>query len=157
MRRAAALALVLATSLILPAGLPACAEKASRWEKEGQEDRKPDNGAEGGKGNGSDKTGGASTDLLQAGVTAAAVAGLLGPAASQILSVGAKPLAPRIAKDIVRGKKLPPGIGKQAVPPTLLHRLPGLDGHEWARIGTDLVLVAVATQVVTQVITDEFS
>ncbi|QJE72702.1 RcnB family protein [Aerophototrophica crusticola] len=96
-------------------------------------------------------------DLLQAGVTAAAVAGLLGPAASQILSVGAKPLAPRIAKDIVRGKKLPPGIGKQAVPPTLLHRLPGLDGHEWARIGTDLVLVAVATQVVAQVITDVFS
>lgn len=153
----AALALSLAMALSSPAHLPAQAEKGGKPEKGEHGPGHGKHDKDGNKGNGGGKSSGGSADLLQAGVTAAAVAGLLGPSASQVLSVGAKPLAPGIVKNIARGKKLPPGIGKQAVPATLLPRLPRVDGHEWVRIGTELVLVAVATQVVAQVIADVFS
>lgn len=94
--------------------------------------------------------------VLAVGATAGLVSALLGGQA-QVLDVGAKPLPPGIRKNLARGKPLPPGIARQAVPQPLLARLPAVDGHEWIRVGAQLVLVGIATLVVAQVIDDVFS
>jgi hypothetical protein len=83
------------------------------------------------------------------------VSALLG-GQTQSLAVGARPLPPGIRKNLARGKPLPPGIAKQAIPQPVLARLPTVDGHDWIRIGTELVLVGIATSVITQVIHDVF-
>ena len=49
---------------------------------------------------------------------------------------------------------LPPGIAKRAVPPDLLVMLPRRRGYEYVMVGTSLVLVAIATGVVTSVLAD---
>jgi len=69
---------------------------------------------------------------------------------------GYKPLPPGIRKNLARGKSLPPGIAKQLAPPTMIQRLPAHPGHEWRVVGTDLVLVAIATAVVVDVLIDVF-
>lgn len=82
-----------------------------------------------------------------------------GQARQIALDVGAtryKPLPPGIRKNLARGKPLPPGIAKQAAPPAMLARLPAHPGHEWRVIGTDLVLVAIATAVVVEVLSGVF-
>jgi hypothetical protein len=94
--------------------------------------------------------------LLAAGATAALVAALLG-GQTQSLAVGAKPLPPGIQKKLARGKPLPPGIAKQTLPQSLSARLPVVDGHDWIRIGTELVLVGIATNLVAQVIHNVFN
>jgi hypothetical protein len=93
--------------------------------------------------------------VLAAGATAAMVSALLG-GQTQSLSVGARPLPPGIQKNLARGKPLPPGISKQTVPQPVLVRLPVVDGHDWIRIGTELVLVGIATSVIAQVIHNVF-
>lgn len=75
----------------------------------------------------------------------------------RLLSVGAKPLPPGIAKNLARGKPLPPGIARQSVPSGVVARLPRIDGYDWVRIGTTLVLVGVATQIVEAVIDGVFN
>ena len=94
--------------------------------------------------------------LLAAGATAALVSALLG-GQTQTLVVGAKPLPPGIQKNLARGKPLPPGIAKQRLPQSLSVRLPVVDGHDWIRIGTELVLVGIATNLVAQVIHNVFT
>lgn len=94
--------------------------------------------------------------VLAAGATAAAVSALLG-GQTRPLAVGASPLPPGIRKNLARGKPLPPGLAKQAVPGPLLARLPVVDGHTWIRVGTELVLIGIATSIISQVIDDVFS
>jgi|TARA_R110000822_G_scaffold82153_12_gene194501 Ni/Co efflux regulator RcnB len=65
---------------------------------------------------------------------------------------GRKPLPPGIRKNLARGKPLPPGIARKMAPQPLLNRLPRYDGHDWQVVGTDLVLLNVATQVVVDVL-----
>jgi len=75
------------------------------------------------------------------------------------LDVGArgyKPLPPGIRKNLARGKPLPPGIAKQYAPAPMVARLPAYAGHEWRIVGTDLVLVAIATAVVVDILLDVF-
>jgi hypothetical protein len=96
------------------------------------------------------------SSLLAAGATSALVSALLG-GQTQHLAVGAKPLPPGIQKNLARGKPLPPGIAKQRLPSSLSARLPVVDGHDWIRIGTELVLIGIATNVVAQVIHNVFS
>ena len=67
----------------------------------------------------------------------------------------ARPLPPG-TEELARGKPLPRGIAKQAVPQPVLARLPVVDGHDWIRIGTELVLVGIATSVIAQVIHNVF-
>jgi hypothetical protein len=122
---------------------------------------KPDwAGDKGGHGHGKPAKGGAggmdAGGLLAAGATAALVAALLG-GQTQPLVVGAKPLPPGIQKNLARGKPLPPGIAKQTLPKSLSARLPVVDGHDWVRIGTELVLVGIATNLVAQVIHNVFT
>jgi hypothetical protein len=70
---------------------------------------------------------------------------------------GYQPLPPGIRKNLARGKPLPPGIAKKYAPAPMVSRLPVHPGHEWRVVGTDLVLVAVATAVVVDILLDVFS
>ncbi len=66
---------------------------------------------------------------------------------------GAKPLPPGIAKKIARGGTLPPGIAKKTLPGGLLAQLPVRRGQEWRLVGTDLLIVEVASNVIVDVLT----
>ncbi|VXC56027.1 conserved exported hypothetical protein [Pseudomonas sp. 8Z] len=68
----------------------------------------------------------------------------------QLISNSA-PLPPGIAKNLARGKPLPPGIAKN-FDSRLSSRLPYYEGYEWKQIGTDVVLVAVATGIVYEIL-----
>ena len=70
---------------------------------------------------------------------------------------GYQPLPPGIRKNLARGKPLPPGIAKRYAPTPMVSRLPVHPGHEWRVVGTDLVLVAIATAVVVDILIDVFN
>jgi hypothetical protein len=60
-----------------------------------------------------------------------------------------------IAKNLARGKSLPPGIAKQQLPVALTSRLPPPPaGHERIVVAGKVLLVEIATQVVRDVLTD---
>ena len=64
-------------------------------------------------------------------------------------------LPPGIAKNVARGKPLPPGIARQHVPADLLVRLPAApSGLEYLIVAGKLILVETATQIVRQVLLD---
>jgi hypothetical protein len=63
-------------------------------------------------------------------------------------------LPPGIAKNMARGKPLPPGIAKRTLPNDLLARLPQRVGHDRVMVGADILLVEVATGVITDVLRD---
>ncbi|TPG94701.1 hypothetical protein EAH72_17410 [Pseudomonas caspiana] len=65
----------------------------------------------------------------------------------------ASPLPPGIQKNLARGKPLPPGIAKK-LDGRLAGRLPRYDGYEWYQAGTDVILAAVATGIIYQVLHD---
>ena len=69
---------------------------------------------------------------------------------------GGRQLPPGIRKQLARGKPLPPGIEKKVGQSEFLASLPRHDGYEWQICGTDLVLVAVATAVIADVLFDVF-
>jgi Ni/Co efflux regulator RcnB len=66
-------------------------------------------------------------------------------------------LPPGIAKNYARGKPLPPGIAKKMLPTDLLVRLPQRPGYEYRIVGRDVVLVAIATEIVVDILIDVFS
>ena len=70
---------------------------------------------------------------------------------------GYQPLPPGIRKNLARGKPLPPGIAKKYAPAPMVSRLPVHPGHEWRVVGTDLILVAIATAVVVDILIDVFN
>lgn len=109
-----------------------------------------------GKGSGGSKQGkradAGTGDLVRAGITASAARGY----ASDYHAVGYGSLPPGIRKNLARGKPLPPGIAKKAVPSDMLARLPVYPGYEWRVAGTDLVLISLATLVVADVLADVF-
>ncbi|BAN49860.1 anti-virulence regulator CigR family protein [Metapseudomonas resinovorans] len=65
----------------------------------------------------------------------------------------AQSLPPGIQKNLARGKPLPPGIAKK-LDGRLVDRLPHYDGYDWVRAGADLILVAVATGIIHEVLHD---
>ena len=65
-------------------------------------------------------------------------------------------LPPGIRKNLARGKPMPPGIAKKMVPGAMLARLPVHPGYEWRVAGSDLILVAIATSVVADVLSGVF-
>lgn len=69
---------------------------------------------------------------------------------------GYSSLPPGIAKNLARGKPLPPGIAKKLVPDQMIAQLPRYDGYEWRVAGTDLILVAIGTLVVAEILNDVF-
>lgn len=62
---------------------------------------------------------------------------------------------PRDSKNLARGKPLPPGIAKK-LDGRLLGQLPHYDGYEWQQAGTDLILVALASGLIYEVLTGAF-
>lgn len=63
----------------------------------------------------------------------------------------ASALPPGIANNLARGKPLPPGIAKN-FDSRVSSQLPNYEGYEWKQIGTDVVLVAIATGIVYEVL-----
>jgi len=66
-------------------------------------------------------------------------------------------LPPGIRKNLQRGKPLPPGIDKHWLDGRLERQLPRYFGHEWVRVGNDLVLISVSTRVINDVLHDIFN
>ncbi|WP_445990100.1 anti-virulence regulator CigR family protein [Chromobacterium haemolyticum] len=79
-------------------------------------------------------------DLAAAGISVAAARRL----ALDSGVTGYKSLPPGMRKRLARGKPLPPGIAKKALPAPLLSQLPRHPGYEWRAVGADLVLVAAS-------------
>jgi hypothetical protein len=69
---------------------------------------------------------------------------------------GYRSLPPGIARNLARGKPLPPGINRRLVPGNMRGQLPQITGHEWRIAGKDLILVALATAVVVEILQDVF-
>jgi len=69
---------------------------------------------------------------------------------------GGKPLPPGIRKNMARGKPMPPGIQKTRMPQAFVERLPRHDGYEWRQAGTDLVLVASGTLIISDILEGVF-
>lgn len=68
---------------------------------------------------------------------------------------GRSGLPPGVAMNLQRGKPLPPGIAKQTLPRDLVLRLPSLPtGYEYAVAAGKLVLIAVATQAVHDILVE---
>lgn len=67
---------------------------------------------------------------------------------------GQTALPPGIRKNLAKGKPLPPGIAKKSAPPAMIAELPQHQGYEWQVVGTDLILVSIATAVIADVLVD---
>ena len=91
-------------------------------------------------------------DLVYAGITAAVASEY----ARDYGLGGYSSLPPGIRKKLAMGQPLPPGIAKKLSSQRLLDRLPGYPGYEWRIAGTDLVLIAVASMVVADILYDVF-
>lgn len=89
-------------------------------------------------------------NLVLAGISAAAVQAIIRERHIDIGGYAALP--PGIRKNLARGKPLPPGIAKRAVPMPLLNELPHHPGYEWQVAGHDLVLVAIGTAIIADVL-----
>src|SRR6185503_19532488 len=50
-----------------------------------------------------------------------------------------------VARKYARGKRLPPGIAKQALPPDLERRLPVQPGYQYVAVDGDVLLIAIST------------
>jgi len=69
---------------------------------------------------------------------------------------GMRGLPPGIQRNLARGKSLPPGIARHTVPGRLLNDLPRIPDHEWRIAGRDLILIAIGTLIVVEILEDVF-
>jgi len=120
------------------------------------------------KGKGNDNPGKSNGDITSEEVVEGVTAGVLGAVLSDDEkstirnyfqknpdSVGkVKPLPPGIRKKLARGGTMPPGIAKQALPDGLHRQLPPRDGYNYEVVGTDVVLIETATEVIVDVLSD---
>lgn len=63
-------------------------------------------------------------------------------------------LPPGIAKNVARGKPIPPGIAKRGVPNGLTGQLSIPKGYELQTVGTDVVLIEAGTRIIADVLKD---
>ena len=66
----------------------------------------------------------------------------------------ARGLPPGQARQYARGKRLPPGIAKQALPPDLARRLSVPPGHQYVVVDSDVLLITVSTGIVVDILVD---
>lgn len=66
----------------------------------------------------------------------------------------ARGLPPGQARRYARGKRLPPGIAKQTLPPDLERRLTVPPGHQYVVVDSDVLLIAVSTGIVVDILID---
>ncbi|MXP48802.1 hypothetical protein FD733_02980 [Pantoea sp. Eser] len=69
---------------------------------------------------------------------------------------GYSSLPPSIAKNLARGKPLPPGKAKRSVLSSMLDSLPDYPGYQWKILGDNLVLISLSTAVVKAIINNVF-
>ena len=69
---------------------------------------------------------------------------------------GLRTLPPGIRRNLQRGRPLPRGISRQIMPEAVLVKLPRHPGHEWRIAGRDLVLIAIGTLIVVDILSDVF-
>ncbi len=119
---------------------------------QGQKEGKPGKGNQGRKGGKGGYDTASSGSLIYAGITFAEARDL----AVHHRLVGYSALPPGIQKNLARGKPLPPGIAKKMVPSDMLVRLPVHPGYEWRIAGRDLILVAVGTLIIADILHDVF-
>ncbi len=65
-------------------------------------------------------------------------------------------LPPGIQRQLIRGRPLPPGLAVRYAPAPLYRRLPSRPGHHWVMAGADLLLVAVATGLIVDIVRGVF-
>ena len=111
-----------------------------------------DHGNQGGHGNKGKKSGDSDWDHGPS-INHASVLGIVGDYRGYWTPGPALP--PGIQKNLARGKPLPPGIAKK-LDGRLIGRLPHYDGYEWQQAGTDLILVALATGLIYEVLNGAF-
>lgn len=68
--------------------------------------------------------------------------------------MGITTLPPGIAKNLARGKPLPPGIAKVFLPSDLVSTLPVYPGYEYLAVGHDAVLVNQSTGMVADILSN---
>lgn len=61
-------------------------------------------------------------------------------------------LPPGIARNLARGKPLPPGIAKRYLPSPLLAQLPRRDGYEYLIVGGSIILAEAATGLIVDIL-----
>jgi hypothetical protein len=62
-------------------------------------------------------------------------------------------LPPGLQRQLVRNGRLPPGLEKRALPPDLRARLPSRDRrYDMVQVGTDVLLILIATGVILDII-----
>jgi hypothetical protein len=83
-----------------------------------------------------------STDIGRVRIVLGENRNLIGPSSA---------LPPGVAKNLARGKPLPPGIAKN-FDSRVVGQLPRYEGYEWKQVGTDVVLVAIASGIVYEVL-----
>ncbi|MGY6273603.1 anti-virulence regulator CigR family protein [Achromobacter denitrificans] len=141
--------------------LAAPPEGKGKPDNAGQGQGKGSNGKGSGKGNngqgkssaaGAGKGGSVDVTLRHAGITISTARAY----AQEYGLSGYSSLPPGIRKNLARGKPLPPGIAKKMVPGPMLARLPVYPGYEWRVAGSDLILVAVASAIVADVLQGVF-
>lgn len=66
-------------------------------------------------------------------------------------------LPPGIRNNLRRGKPLPPGLDRHWLDSRLERQLPRYYGHEWIRVGNDLLLISVSTRLINDVLYDIFN
>ena len=113
-------------------------------------------GAQPGKSNGNSNRGNTATGQVSLEVTIGISTGEARRIAIDLGLTGYDGLPPGIAKNVARGKPLPPGIAKQYPPRNMLGRLPEVDDHEWRISGKDLILIAIGTAIVVEVLEEVF-
>ncbi len=98
------------------------------------------------------------TDAVVGGLITAAERALINDYVVQNPSAvhGAEALPPGIARKVARGGAIPPGIAKRGLPGDLQAELPARTGEEWRVVGTDVVLVEIATEIIVDVLKDVF-
>ncbi len=63
-------------------------------------------------------------------------------------------LPPGIARNLARGKPLPPGIAKRFLPSDLQARLPVYSGYEMLISGRNVLLVSITSGIITDILLD---
>lgn len=153
MRRSIAIFVTaLACTTILAPAWSAPPENRGKPDHAGNDNGKGNGNSGKKKGNGKDADTNVSVTLTTAGISISTARGY----AVQAGATGYGSLPPGIRKNLARGKPLPPGIAKKMVPGPMLARLPVHPGYEWRVAGNDLILIAIATGIVADVLANVF-
>ncbi|MCL6264197.1 anti-virulence regulator CigR family protein [Craterilacuibacter sp. RT1T] len=139
---------------LLMSALSAMPALAAPPEGKGKPDKHPHSSMHGKPKHESGYDGDSTRALVRAGITAAVVQSIIRERHIDLGSYAALP--PGIRKNLARGKPLPPGIAKRGVPLPLLESLPHYPGYEWTVAGRDLVLLAIGSAIVADILRDVF-